>query len=86
MARANYVRLSRAEMEQIMRGASEWGVDMDIAWDAFDKVEVFYRGKGHGKRVTQTWRNFWRSGEVDVPTFSRVAVMFKQRAAQAPRR
>ena len=24
---------------------------MDVAWDAFDKVEVFYRGKGHGKRV-----------------------------------
>ena len=30
-----------------MQGASDWGVDMDVAWDAFDKVEVFYRGKGH---------------------------------------
>lgn len=80
MARANYVRLTRAEMEQIMKGASEWGVDMDIAWDAFDKVEVFFRGKGTGKRVSRTWWNFWRKREIEVPTFSRVAVMFKQRA------
>jgi hypothetical protein len=79
MCRANYVRLTREEMEQIMRGSTEWGVDMDIAWDAFEKVEVFYRGKGTGKRVSQTWRNFWRKREVEVPTFSRVAVIFKQR-------
>jgi uncharacterized protein DUF3754 len=79
MSRANYVRLSREEMERIMRGATEWGVDMDIAWDAFERVEVFYRGKGIGRRVSRTWRNFWRKREVDVPTFSRVAVMFKQR-------
>jgi len=80
MGRANYVRLTREEMERIMRGATEWGVDMDIAWDAFEKVEVFYRGKGTGKRVSQTWRNFWRNREVDVPTFSRVSVIFKQRS------
>ena len=51
MARANYVRLTHDEMEQIMRGASDWGVDLDVAWDAFDKVEVFYRGKGTSNRA-----------------------------------
>jgi hypothetical protein len=79
MARANYVRMTRDEIERVMKGATEWGVDMDVAWDAFDKVEVFYRGKGTGKRVSQTWRRFWRKVEVSVPTFSRVAVIFKQR-------
>lgn len=80
MTRANYCRLSREEMEVIMRGASEWGVDLDIAWDAFDKVEVFYRGKGSGKRVRRNWRSLWRKRDVAVPTFSRVVIVFKQRA------
>ena len=79
MSRANYRRLTRDEMELIMQGASDWGVDMDVAWDAFDKVEVFYRGKSVGKRVLRSWRWFWRKREQDVPTFSRVVVMFKQR-------
>lgn len=78
MNRANYRRLTRDEMEEVMKGASDWGVDMDVAWDAFDKVEVFYRGKGFGKRVRRSWRNWWRKEWVAVPTFGRVAVIFKQ--------
>jgi hypothetical protein len=79
MSRANYTRLSRAEVEKTMRGASDWGVDLDVAWDAFDKVEVFYRGKGMGKRSLRCWRSLWRKRELPVPTFARVAVVFKQR-------
>lgn len=79
MARANYTRLSRDEIEQVMGGASDWGVDMDVAWAAFDKVEVFYRGKGLGKRSRRTWRRLWRREEICIPTYTRVAVLFKQR-------
>ncbi len=79
MRRANYRRLARDEMEQIMRGASAWGVDMDVAWDAFEKVEVFYRGKGTGKRTKYGLVRFWRKYSVEVPTFARAAVIFKMR-------
>jgi hypothetical protein len=79
MARANYSRLSRPQLEEVMKGASAWGVDMDVAWDAFDRVEVFYRGKGTGKRTRQHRLYWWRKFEVSVPTFARVAVIFKQR-------
>ena len=79
MERANYVRMTREEIEEVMQGATEWGVDMDVAWDAFDKVEVFYRGKGFGKRTTRNWWKFWKKEEITLPTFSRVAVIFKQR-------
>ncbi|MFO0822725.1 MAG: DUF3754 domain-containing protein [Gemmataceae bacterium] len=78
MERANYVRLSRDEMEQVMAGASAWGVDMDVPWDAFEKVELFYRGKGFGKRAKHHPIFFWQKSEVKVPTFARVAVIFKQ--------
>lgn len=79
MERANYVRLSRDELERITAGASDWGVDMDIPWDAFEKVEVFYRGKGLGRRTKRHKLKFWQKVEVTVPTFARVAVIFKQR-------
>src|SRR5262249_48014090 len=79
MARANYVRLSREELERVMQGASAGGGDLGGAWEAFARVEVFYRGKGFGKRPLRSWRTLWRSREVTVPTFARVAVVFKQR-------
>ncbi|MBP3960333.1 DUF3754 domain-containing protein [Gemmata sp. G18] len=79
MNRANYRRLTRDEIEQITRGASDWGVDMDVTWDAFEKVEVFYRGKGYGKRTKRGLVRFWRKYTIELPTFARVAVIFKQR-------
>ncbi|HEY1188008.1 MAG TPA: DUF3754 domain-containing protein [Gemmata sp.] len=79
MGRANYIRLSRDQMEFIMRGSSKWGVDMDVAWDAFEKVEVFYRGKGDTTRLQNGLVRFWRKYPVQVPTFARAAVVFKTR-------
>ncbi|MBN9122986.1 MAG: DUF3754 domain-containing protein [Planctomycetes bacterium] len=79
LSRANYRRLSRPDMEEIMQGASDWGVDLDVAWDAFDKLEVFYRGKGFSNRTRRRLLRPWRKEEVAVPTFARAAVMFKLR-------
>ncbi len=79
MGRANYTHLSKDEMERVMAGASDWGIDMDVPWDAFDQVEVFVRGKGMSKRFRRNWRNRFRVEEVRVPTFTRVAVIFKQK-------
>ncbi|MBX9581708.1 MAG: DUF3754 domain-containing protein [Gemmataceae bacterium] len=79
MGRANYTRLSPAEVAEITAGASDWGVDMDIPWDAFDRVEVFVRGRGASRRYRRNWRRWFRTEAVAVPTFARAAVIFKQR-------
>lgn len=79
MQRANYVRMTRDEMERVMLGASDWGVDMTVAWDAFERIEIFYRGKGTSRRTRRQWRKWFRKEEVAVPTFHRVAVIMKQR-------
>jgi hypothetical protein len=78
MKRANYVRMTRAEIETVMQGASDWGVDMHVTWEAFDRVEVFYRGKGFSKRFRRPWRKLFRKEPVTVPTYHRVAVILKQ--------
>jgi hypothetical protein len=36
MSRANYRRMSRDELQLVMEGASDWGVDTDVAFDAFE--------------------------------------------------
>ena len=49
-------RLTRDELLKTMEGASDWGVDMDVAWDAFDRLEVFYRGEGvQSRRTPRRW-------------------------------
>jgi len=78
MSRANYHRMTHDELRIVMEGASDWGVDMDVAFDAFEKLELFYRGKGTSKRTRRNWRRWFRKVEYIVPTFSRVAVMLKQ--------
>lgn len=79
MRRANFRRLSRPDLEQIMAGASNWGVDLDVAWDAFETVEVFYRGKATSLRKRRKTFRPWAHEDVQVPTFARAAVMFKAR-------
>jgi hypothetical protein len=79
MERANYTHLSRADLEQVMKGASDWGVDMDVTWDAFDRLEVFVRGKGNTRRTRPGKVFWWKKKEVEVPTFGRVAVILRQR-------
>jgi hypothetical protein len=51
LRKANYTRLGRAELTQVMKGASDWGVDMDVCWDCFDRLDVYVRGKGLGQRA-----------------------------------
>ncbi len=79
LARANYSLLGREELEQVMRGASYWGVDMDVCWDCFDRAGVFVRGKGLGKRTRRPWYRIFRKEEVTLRTFGRVVVLLKQR-------
>ncbi|MCZ2340985.1 MAG: DUF3754 domain-containing protein [Bacteroidales bacterium] len=79
LERANYTRLSRDAIAGIAAGASGWGVDMEINWDCFDQFELFIRGKGNGKRTRRKWYRWFRTEQVSVPTFQRIAMMLKQK-------
>jgi hypothetical protein len=79
MQRANYIRLSREDIERVMRGASAWGVDMHVNWDIFDHVEVFIRGLGTSRRFLRRWWKGFRREDVTLPSYRRVVVMLKQK-------
>ncbi|MGE3805812.1 MAG: hypothetical protein AB7K24_14145, partial [Gemmataceae bacterium] len=45
MERANFKRLSHDEIQAAVEGgSSDWGVNMEIDFDVFDRLEVFARG------------------------------------------
>lgn len=79
MKKANFHRLTRDELVRLMHGASEWGVDMHVPWDAYEHVDVFVRGAGPGRRTRRKWYRLFRAEEVTVPAYSRVVIILKQR-------
>jgi Protein of unknown function (DUF3754) len=78
LERAGFHHMTRAEIEETMQGASHWGIEMDVCWDVFDRIEVFYRGADAGHRMRRTWWKFFREELVEVPTYRRVVMILKQ--------
>jgi hypothetical protein len=78
LTRGGFYRMTREEIEATMQGASDWGIEMDVCWDVFDRVEVYYRGKGIGWRVRRPWWRLFRPQDVELPTYRRVVMIFKQ--------
>jgi hypothetical protein len=70
--------MSRAEAEQRMQGASYWGVDMDVEWNVFERIELFYRGAIIGKRAKRHPIKFWKVNTFTVPIFQRMVFLMKQ--------
>lgn len=79
LERANYVRMTRAQMDDAMHGASYWGIDMDVDWNCFEKVELFFRGEHIGHRTKKHWWKWWQKFDVAVPTLQRMVIIVKQK-------
>ena len=55
MERANFKRLSRKDIEAAVEGgASDWGVNMYVDFDVFERLELFVRSEG---KTTRTKRH-----------------------------
>ena len=78
MRKANYRELTRAEAIKTIQGASLWGLEMDVCWEVFDHIEIFFRGDGAGTRTIRRWWKFWKKEELIVPEFNRLVLIIKQ--------
>jgi len=80
MERANFKRLSRKDVEAAVEGgASDWGINMDVDWDVFERLEVFVRGDVHTKRTKRGSIFFWKKETKDVESYQRVVLLLKMR-------
>ncbi len=77
LARANFRQLPREEIEAALRSASQWGFKLKIDFSIFERLEVFARGDVIGKQSVRPWLKPWQSVEIEVPTYQRLAVMFR---------
>lgn len=77
LERANYKRMTRAEIEKEMEGSSYWGIDMDVNWDVFDQIELFHRGDAVGHRTKRHWLKIWQKLDIALPTWLRMVLIIK---------
>jgi hypothetical protein len=74
---ANYHRLTRDEIGEAAKAASDWGVRLKVDFDAFERMEVYARGDIVSERTRRHWRNRFRVETVEVPIYQRLIVMFR---------
>jgi hypothetical protein len=78
MERANFKRLSKKDVEAAVEGgASDWGINMDVDFSVFDRLELFSRGEGLVKRTKKHPLFFWKKEEKKVDCYSRLVLMVK---------
>jgi hypothetical protein len=79
MERANYKHLDRAAVEAALTEASDWGINMDIDFNVFERIELFARGDVIGKRYRRRWWKLFRLEEVHLPIYQRLVLILKLR-------
>jgi hypothetical protein len=80
MERANFKRLSRKDIEDAIEGgASDWGVNMSVDFDVFERIELFVRSEGTTTRVKRRTFLFWKTEEKKVDTYRRLILLVKMR-------
>jgi hypothetical protein len=80
LQKANYRRLERAEIQTLMDGASYWGLDMDVDWNCFEKIEIYCRGDNIEPRQKRVGWKFWKKEfqTFKVKVFKRLVLLVKQ--------
>ncbi len=80
LIRANFVQLAQEDIDEALDAASDWGVSLHVDTDCFERLEVFARGDCVTRRTRRSWMDFYRTREIEVPTFQRLAVIFRLKA------
>jgi len=79
LERANFQQLSRDQLLAALEGASDWGINLQVDLEAFERLEIFCRGDVVGERSRRRWPALWRVRSVALPIYQRLVVIFKLR-------
>jgi hypothetical protein len=78
LERANFHRLSHADIAEATNQASHWGINLRVSFELFDRLEVFYRGEGtKHRRTPRRWFGLRRGIQVPVETYDRLVVLLR---------
>jgi hypothetical protein len=82
MERANFKHLSRDELAPALESASDWGLRTDVDFSMFERLAMFCRGDGTDRRTRRVPGKWWRTEEVTVPVYKRLAMILKLRPSK----
>ena len=74
---AHYKRLSREEVERAIEIGCQWGVQLDVDFELFERLEIFARGYRTIMASRRRWRNFFRKETIELPEFQRLIMAFR---------
>lgn len=78
MKQANYTRIDSSQIDIILTKDSHYGLDLHVDLEAFDELEIYYRGAVIRKGSRRVPRKLYlRKEEFDIPIFQRLAILFK---------
>lgn len=82
LQQANYRRLDPDEIELVLTQESHYGLDFHLDLEAFEELEIYFRGASSRKDQRRVFRKFFRKEEFDVPIFQRLCILFKLKSVE----
>jgi hypothetical protein len=79
MEHASFKHLSCDDLEPALTGASDWGINMDVDFGAFERIAIFARGDARQTRTRRRLRRLYRVEEATVPVYKRLVIILKMR-------
>ena len=78
---AHYKRLSREELERAIEVGCQWGVQLDVNFDIYERLEIFARGYRTVKLTRRRWQKLFRLESIELPEFQRLIMAFRMSPA-----
>lgn len=77
--RANFRRMDRVQLQEAFAVSSEWGLNLEVDFSIFDRLEIFARGETVLEKSFRSWRNFYRLRTKKIMVHQRLVVAFRLR-------
>ncbi len=74
---AHYKKLTKNELEAAIEIGCQWGVQLEVDFEIFDRLEIFARGYKTVKVHRRRWQNFYRQETIELPEFQRLIMAFR---------
>ncbi len=79
LERGNFVRLAEREINQALADRSQWGLNLAVDFEIFDRLELYCRGDVVVERSRRRLVKGFRTEAVAVPMYRRLVLIFHLR-------
>lgn len=79
LGRGNFFRLAKEEIHRSVTDRSHWGLNLNLNFEIFERLEIYCRGDVIGTRFRRRWQRGFKSEAVEVPIYQRLVVIFRLR-------